>query len=282
MRTNPFFDLYAREPRENFPWIVDVEATNVCNLNCQMCSRQIMKRPQGFMSFDTFKKIADECEINGAGIRFIRWGEPFLNPFLIDYLEYAKLGKIPVHITNNGQIISLNQVQAIIDAGLDSIIFSMQGATKEGYEKMRRGASYDRLKCTIHALHNWRNDKPFIQITSTMTDETEEQIAEFKNYWENWADKVTVGKTHFNRLTKEEPAYKPCREVLTKLSVDWDGTISACCGDYDHLLSLGNINETTLFEAFNSNKMKAIRTLLANNGHKCLTLCSTCSHAYEF
>lgn len=281
MRTNPFFELYAKEPRETFPWVVDVEATNVCNLKCQMCSRQIMKRPLGFMDMKTFENIAVECSIRGSGIRFIRWGEPFLNPKLLEFVEYAKSAMVPVHITNNGQIISLDQVQKIIELGLDSIIFSMQGATKEGYEKMRQGASYDRLKSTIHALYNWRKDKPYIQITSTMTDETPEEIQAFKDYWGNWSDKVTVGKTHFSRLKKQEPCYRECREVLTKLSVDWDGDITACCGDFDKMLTLGNINKTTLTEAFTSNKMKAIRALLANGGHKCLTLCSTCNNAYS-
>lgn len=282
MRTNPFFELYAKEPREDFPWVIDVEATNVCNLKCQMCSRQIMKREIGFMDWDTFTKIIAECSAMGAGIRFIRWGEPFLNPNLMKFVKYAKDNGVPVHITNNGQIVSINQLQELVNLELDSIIFSMQGATKERYEKMRVGANYDRLRTTVLALNSMRGnkDKPFVQITSTMTDETDEEIKAFKEYWENHADRVTVGKTHFTRLTKERPNYVPCREVYTKLSVDWNGDITACCGDYDKMLTIGNIHKATLFEAFNSHKMRAIRTLLDNGCHRCLTLCSTCSHAY--
>jgi radical SAM protein with 4Fe4S-binding SPASM domain len=281
-RVNPFDELYRQEPRAEFPLVVDIEATNFCNLKCKMCSRQIMDRETGKMSFETFKKIIDGCE-RYCGIRFIRWGEPFLNENLLEFVDYAKKKGIPVHITNNGQIISDEQIDKIVRLGLDSIIFSMQGATKDGYETMRVGASYDRLEKTVIKLNEARGllPYPFIQITSTMTDEDDEQIKDFKKKWNKLADRVNVGKTHFSRLKKQAPKYEICNEVLKKLSVDWNGNITACCGDFNGYLTLGNINEITLQDAWNGEKLAAIRTMLRNGMHKSLTLCSTCHHAYE-
>ncbi|MFH1366144.1 MAG: SPASM domain-containing protein, partial [Patescibacteria group bacterium] len=76
--------------------------------------------------------------------------------------------------------------------------------------------------------------------------------------------------------------YVPCTEVYQKLSVDWDGKITACCADYDNYLTLGDIKIDSLYDIWNkSEKLKAIRNLLDQGGHKCLSLCSKCFHFYD-
>lgn len=283
IRKNAFTELYTAKPKLDFPWVVDVEATNVCNLKCQMCSRQIMQRPQGYMSEKTFKKILKDIGSRYCGIRFIRWGEPFLNNNIVKFVKLAKEKGYPVHITNNGQIIKREQMEELVTMGLDSVIFSMQGATKEAYEKMRVNASYDKLEASVTTLNEIRgdNEKPFIQITSTMTNDSGDDIKSFKDKWSKLADNVVIGKTHFSRLKKEVPVYRECLEVLKKLSVNWNGDVTACCGDFDNMLVLGNIHKESLEEIWKGEKINAIRTMLANGMHKSLTLCSTCNHAYS-
>ena len=69
---------------------------------------------------------------------------------------------------------------------------------------------------------------------------------------------------------------------MNKLSIDWDGTVSPCCLDYDQQLSIGNINKDNLLDLWNSEELKAIRTLLANKRQDVLLLCSTCELNYPF
>lgn len=241
-----------------------------------------MKRKQGIMSLNTFSSILDDCIQFGIPIRLIRWGEPFLHPHIIEWSRKIKEAGLPLHITNNGLIISGEQMQELVDMKLDSIIFSMQGATKDGYEKMRNNDQYDKLHDNIMTMVKIRGDKelPYIQVSSTMTDETEKEISKFKKYWEKIVDKVVVGKTTFGNLGKEVKWYLPCNEVWQKLSVDWDGKVTACCADYDNLLTIGDIKDSSLIELWNGKNLKAIRTLLENKKHKELSLCSKCEYAY--
>jgi len=313
-RENPFRKIYDSEEFRtvlqhkdnlpNFPFLVDVELTNHCNLKCIFCGQQAMKRPKGFMSEEILKKVVDECSKYNTPIRFIRWGEPFLHPNIIDFIKYIKSKCLILHITNNGLAIKESDMKALIELGVDSLIFSFQGATKDQYEIMRNNHRYDKLKANIFKMVELRGgrEKPFIHISSTMTDETKEEIDAFVNYWENIVDSVGIGKTNLSRLSahqiksfeaigkleifkKQETIkkyHRPCTEVYQKLSVDWDGKVSCCCGDFDNFLTVGDINQSTLFDIWNnSRQLKIFRELLDKNLHRCLTLCSTCYHTYE-
>jgi len=313
-RENPFRQVYDsgefknvlknRDNIRNFPYLVDAELTNCCNLNCIFCSQQAMTRQVGFMPEGVLKKIADECKQHNAPIRFIRWGEPFLHPKLTDFCDYIKAKGLLLHITNNGLAIKQRHMRALVELGVDSLIFSFQGVTKKEYGIMRNNRLFDKLCDNIRKMVKIRGDKdkPFIHISSTVTYEGEKKIKEFGNYWSSIVDSVGIGKTNLSRLSdgqiksfetrdrlkllkkKEtvEKFYRPCTEVYQKLSVDWDGKVSCCCGDYNNYLNVGDVNESGLSDIWNKSKRLSIfRELLDKNLHRSLTLCSTCFHTYE-
>lgn len=287
-----------------FPYIVDMELTNFCNNQCIFCGQQTMTRPKGFMSEEVFKKAVDECKKYNAPIRLIRWGEPFLHPKIIDFCQYIKAKKLPLHITNNGLAIKPEDMKAIIDMEVDSIIFSFQGATKIEYEKMRNNKLYDVLVSKILKFIKIRGKKlkPYVHISTTVTNESPGQIDKFVKRWLKIVDSVGVGRTNLSKLSADQiksmavlgklellkkqetiaKKYVPCTEVYQKLSVDWDGKVSACCGDYDNYLTVGDIKNDTLYNIWHkSEELKAIRSLLDKGRHKCLTLCSRCYHFYD-
>jgi len=315
-RKNPFRNIYDNEEFKTvlqhknnlpkFPFLVDVELTNYCNLKCIFCGQQAMKRNKGFMSEENLKRIADECSQSqhNVPIRFIRWGEPFLHPKIVDFSKYIKSKGLLLHITNNGLAIKESQMKDIIDIGVDSLIFSFQGATKEQYEIMRNNHRYDELKANVLKMIEIRGDKlkPFIHISSTMTNEPEKEIDKFVKYWGNIVDSVGIGKTNLSRLSSNQinsfetigkleylkkqetikKCYRPCNEVYQKLSVDWDGKVSCCCGDYDNFMTVGDINNSTLYNIWNTSwKLKTFRSMLDKGMHKSLNLCSTCYRTYE-
>lgn len=303
-RENPFRELYdaeefktvlqRKDKLSKFPFLVDVELTNHCSLKCIFCGQQTMTRHKGFISEKILNKVADECSKHDTPIRFIRWGEPFLHPKIIDFCQYIKSKGLLLHITNNGLAIKESQMKALIELEVDSMIFSFQGATKKQYELMRNNHRYDELKANVLKMVELRGDreKPFIHISSTMTDETKKEIDDFVNYWGHIVDSVGIGKTNLSRvpahhaLKKQETIrkyYLPCTEVYQKLSVDWDGKVTCCCEDFDNFLTVGDLTtQSTLFDIWNnSRELKIFREFLDKNMHKCLTLCSTCYHTYE-
>jgi radical SAM protein with 4Fe4S-binding SPASM domain len=243
-----------------------------------------MRRERGFLTEVLFNKILRESINFNSPIRFIRWGEPFLHKKIIQYSKSIINSGLPLHITTNGLLVNKDMSNNIVDMELDSIIFSMQGV-EDTYKDMR-GADYDSLKNNILNLIDIRgkNEKPYIRITSTMTNETDSQIVKFKKYWSKKVDEVSIGKTDWSRIDGVPPInakYVPCTEVYQKLSIDWNGIITACCADYDNLLSLGNIEEDSLYYIWNNSKrLKNIRRMLDNMEHQKLKLCRYCYPSY--
>jgi MoaA/NifB/PqqE/SkfB family radical SAM enzyme len=313
-RNNPFREIYDSEEfktvlqRKNklrkFPFLIDVELTNHCNLQCIFCGQQVMTRPKGFIEEELLKKVVDECSEFKTPIRFIRWGEPFLHPKIIDFCKYIKSKGLLLHITNNGLAIKESDMKALVELKVDSVVFSFQGATKQQYELLRNNHRYDELKENIFTMVKIRGDKekPFIHISSTMLDESQEEIDKFVQYWDRVVDSVGTGKTNLSKLSasqiksfetigklellkKQETIkkyYRPCKEVYQKLSVDWDGKVSCCCGDFDNFLTVGNLSDSFLFDIWNNSRtLKIFRELLDKNMHKSLTLCSRCYHTYD-
>lgn len=305
---NPFNRIYRsceyenanKLPLKGFPFILDVEPTNHCNLRCKMCQQNIMKRTKGFMDFSIFKKTVDECREHSAAVRLIRFGEHFLHPKIFEFIEYAREKGVLIHLTTNGLLLDRDKIGKLLDTGLDSIIFSFQGAGREGYEEMRKNNQYDLLVDNIKQLVGMRNskkkEKPWVHVSSTMTGETEEEIRQFKLYWEGIADSVGVGKTNFAIVDKEDyhraieeylpretvvRKYRPCTEVYQKLSVNWNGDVTACCGDHDNYLIVGSVKDKTLKEIWEGRKMNNIRRILDGMGMAELPLCQDCYLAYD-
>lgn len=313
-RLNPFDKLYRDENFQNvlknkdnlpqYPFLVDIELTNCCNLKCLFCAQQAMDRKTGFMSDETFKKVIDECEQNNIPVRFVRWGEPFLHKNIQSFIKYVKSKNLPLHITTNGLVLTDEHIKAVIDNEVDSIIFSFQGVTKEEYELMRNNNQYETLKANILKMVEMRGDKlkPFIHISNTITDEKEEDIKSFIDYLGNVVDSIGLGKTNLSFISLEDiknievakkikklkeketikKIQRPCNEIYQRLSINFDGTVSCCCADYNDFLLVGDLNQQSLHSIWNdSNELKFFRSMLDKSKHKSLTLCKNCFDTYE-
>ncbi len=58
--------------------------------------------------------------------------------------------------------------------------------------------------------------------------------------------------------------YNPvCVEAFDKLSVNWNGDVTLCCGDYDNFLIVGNILDADLKQIFTGRAANQYREIIA-------------------
>ena len=291
-----------------YPKYIDIELTNHCNLSCYMCpvGTRAMKREQGFLSIELIDKLCGELQDSDIhGVRLIRWGEPVMHPKFLDILKKLKDTGAAVHFNTNGILLTSEMISRIIDLEIDSVKFSFQGVDRTSYEEMRAGSSWDKLMENIRLMNKLRGDKakPFIQISTTTTDESQERIDQFLQLVSPLCDYANVGRTelcHLNildmqiseerkqkflelkaRETLQKQHLPVCPEVYDKLSVNWDGTVSACCSDYDNMMIVGNLNENTLRDIYTGEKINKIREIISRDGYDDIPLCKTCYQYIE-
>lgn len=272
-RENPFNKIYNKcnkgsnqekyDSMPEFPDIIDVEVTNLCNFTCKMCpvGNLRMKRKQGFMSTDLMSDIVRECSRFGTAIRIIRWGEPLMHPNLLQFVRMVKSAGLLCHINTNGFFFDNEFIHDIIEIPLDSIKFSWH---------------YQNISNWITELYMRRakRSKPFIQVS--ITEKEANELDEFKEIIGAVCDKVTINRTKSIFQTQELPIAPNCSEVFNKLSINFDGTVSACCGDFDNYMLVGNLNLQSIQEVWNGKELEDIRRKLLRNEHNDLFLCRRC------
>ncbi|MBI2891837.1 MAG: SPASM domain-containing protein [Nitrospirae bacterium] len=132
--------LPARPP---LPIRLQVEPTNKCNLSCIMCAREFRDVFSKDFPNDRFATLLAEARpsyltLNGDG-------EPLLDRGLADKIKAAKALGCIVVMPSNMTITSEVRGRKLIEAGLDVLSFSLDGATKDSFEAVRKGSRFEKV-----------------------------------------------------------------------------------------------------------------------------------------
>ena len=128
--------------------------------------RTFMKDEVGFMEMETYEAIFNQ--FTPMAIKLNWRGESLLHPNIIRMIKYAKLkGVLDVALNTNGLLLDKEMVKHLLQAGLDRLIISVDGATPNSYENIRQGGNFEKLiKNIIHMnlLYMDEPNKPKITI----------------------------------------------------------------------------------------------------------------------
>jgi len=275
------------------PSIFVIESTNKCNIKCIMCPRTtMMKRKIGDMDFSLFKKIIDNGHKYTDFLWLHNFGEPVLNPKIFEMIKYCKAKDIKVGLSLNGLTLTKTIGKKLLECGPDLLIFSFDGFSKKTYEKYRQGSNFEVVKKNILNFLKMKKGGgyklPFIQIKIIKMKDTLNEIEDFKKEWEgkvdevivtnfvDWAGQITNEENVSDAIIKEQEY--PCKFFWISLVVLWDGRVVPCCKDCDAKMVLGNLNNQTIDEIWNGEKMREIRKQQIKHNFK-NPLCYNCDEA---
>lgn len=146
-----------------FPTYMQMEPVGQCNLRCQMCSIQFRQDgppygPLAFMDYDLFTRTLDQMpgleELHLQGL-----GEPMMHPRFFDMVEYAVSKGIRVSTNSNLTLLNARRAERCITSGLEWLHGSLDGASAETYERIRRRAHYERVVNNLEGLLKLRQQR---------------------------------------------------------------------------------------------------------------------------
>ncbi len=276
-----WYDYPKKYIVSEFPLHIDIETTNACNLKCIMCIWREQEKKIGYMEWDLFTKIIDECaKYNLPSVKFNLRGEPLLDKRIVEMVRYAKKrGIIEVQFNTNGLLLNERLGIQLINAGLDRIVFSVDGATKETYEKIRKGGNYEKLVKNINTFVRMRNDlgkkRPCTRVQMVVLEDTKSQIDQFIEQWKNIVNRIAlIRKRSFE--SKGNPEGFPCPQLWQRLVVQWNGKVKMCCSDWTGESILGDVRRERLYDIWHSDKLKKIRQLHRKRQFGQLIACRKC------
>jgi MoaA/NifB/PqqE/SkfB family radical SAM enzyme len=201
--------------------VIRMDTINLCNLRCKMCyysSDYNRKKEQ--MDLSLFERIAEQVFPKTRFLYLSCATEPTMNKEFASFVRTAGEYKIPfTSFCTNGQLLREDIVAACIEAGQSEIIFSIDGATAETYEEIRRGGKWGRLLEKLDLLASMKQKanakKPVTRINFTcMLSNIHELPAMVR-----LASDHAVSSLHVRHLLAYSDEQNSYREQMTYLRV---------------------------------------------------------------
>jgi len=279
-----------------YPYILNIEPTNACNLVCSFCPRDISGRKVGFMPLEFFQKICDEAAEHGPIFRILlqKDGESLIHPDIDKMIAYAKKVRASkvVSLISNGIPLNRKMSRKLIEAGLDDLTISIDAVEPKGYAQLKGPDEYQKVVDNIHTFLEVRREmgakKPFIEARMVHERGNEAAVERFTEIWQGVVDKVDItpyhtwlgsveDKTSDYARAKEIERY-PCALLWYTGVINWDGKVSLCCIDYACQGIVGDLNDQTMYEVWNSPEMNRIRRAHVEDDTDSVPICSMCNY----
>lgn len=174
--------LNRKKSLKNRPWrLFQVESAIACNLKCVMCPwREIAKKAtaQGIMTAEIWEAIRPYLS-QVQSVDFTGGGEPLLQPRLAEWIADATKAGCETGFLSNGLLLKEEKLKKILDAGINWICISMDGATAGMYNKIRVGSNFDRVCENVANIRRLRaGNIPKTMINFVLMDINSHQMEE--------------------------------------------------------------------------------------------------------
>jgi radical SAM protein with 4Fe4S-binding SPASM domain len=242
--------------------MVEIEISNYCNRTCSWCPNSFIDRRSDKIDMDenTYLKILKELQaLNYSGtISYSRYNEPTANgELLIKRLSQAR-EIVPAArlVTNtNGDYITKKLLEKIEIDELSIMDYDNKGMEAILAKMNKIGISVEKtVDNNIYGLFTKKNGKQMKIVYSV-----------------NWPKEAKIGNraTSLKEYINAGERTKPCHEPTYFIGIDYNGSITPCCefrSDYEpHVeMMLGNVNNNTLREIYESEKATKFRESVAN------------------
>lgn len=296
------------------PLAVFIEPTNFCNFRCTPCAHGQEKnrndlKPFRHIDMDLYKKMIYELrDWDGERLSLLRLtalGEPLLHPDICEMIKIAKEADVTekIDLFSNGSLLTEDICEKFVEYGLDAIRFSIYSVLDERHKEVTRNdVDINKIRDNIAMLRKIRDSKGvtkpyiFVKMFDTYSSENDKFIDMYKDI----ADEVGFEKVHdatkYNdsdligayyknsddaQRTRDEfekslNNLKSCSRPFMALVICSGGDVVMCTHDAPRATKVGNANEKSLMEIWNSKELFEFRKMhLTGNKHENI-LCKNC------
>ncbi len=286
---------FVKPEHAEFPPIVIVAVTNLCDMACIHCAHPVMKKQPGyrgtFMDPALHTKLVEELARFKDQLWVVRYaadGEGLLHPHFLDFIDEIKgAGVAPVNLTTNGMTLTEERARRLLAAPIDVIDVSLDAYSKEAYEKIRKRGKFDVVTANLRNLVKLRDEmqSPTRIMTSIIRQsESEDEVAKFEAYWGQYVDEVIVrglntdlGVVNVTETYFEEGLTRwPCPQFWKRITVNQNGDFRFCVEDWFNRGLVANIRDHSIQEVWQSDIYRKFREAHLTGRWGDMSMCAKC------
>ena len=260
-----------------------LELSNICNHRCLCCPNSKIQRKRCHMPSDlVYRLLREGNELGIKRVGFFMNGEPFVSAELENYIKFAKEYMYDyVFITTNGALAVPTRLERVMDAGVDSIKFSINAGTRESYKIVHGRDDYEKVFDHLKYADDYRKKKKLSVKLSTSFVVTKYTKDEIDMHYERiipYVDDICffnaesfagqmideIKELRVEIDNEKVPQYKvpnklPCVELFKTICVTAEGFLTCCCTEAFNYMVVEDVNRLSLREAWHSEAMQDIR-----------------------
>ncbi len=188
-RLKSFITYRFYRGRSAYPETISLFLTYKCNLRCKMCGQWGLAGSSLGYSPEELKKQLDPADIEKVLDEVMSFkpnitlfgGEPLLYRDWPDVVRMVKKRKMRCNMITNGVLLKEN-AETIIDAGIDEIIFSLDGPRDVHDEIRGTAGTYDRAMAGFKKIQSLKKQKklntPLVNISTSIFETNYERLDE--------------------------------------------------------------------------------------------------------
>lgn len=271
----------------DFPLMISMEFFNRCNLNCVMCYKKHHTYPEAELNLEIVAKILEECQDNkmpsitlGSSSELLMYKNA---DKVLDMVRDA--GILDVFLATNGVLLTDEIIESIIKNKISRVRISLDAATEEIYNKVRRVPVLPKIEENINKLiaarEKHKSSLPIVRLSFVVMDINQHEVQKFINKWGNKVDYIDFQRFISHDYVDKEVDIKPeaikdcfCSQPFYSLNVWADGRVTPCCTFYGKKLILGNVYKDNLRDIWHGKQMAEIREQIINK--KFNKVCQRC------
>jgi len=280
--------------RIDFPRRILFEMTSNCNYLCKMCPQQNLKRPRMDMDKNLYKKVIDEIDSHGIeGIWLYHLGESLLHPDFKEIVEHVSSKKNlgAIWMSTNGEYFTEENIKTVLNSNIDWINYSAHSVTEETYFEVIGKTTFKVVDKNLETFYNIKGTdnlprKPYLHCQMIEQDTTKHEVDAFIKKHYNRADIVSINMLEyvnlpnnaFGAVQRERKPLTSCTRVTRgDCFICSNGAVTLCDAAYNGEILLGNVNEQSLYDIWNSPERKKILKLNEEGKMSEVEFCKKCT-----
>lgn len=295
------------------PFTLLIEPSSLCNFRCIQCFQSItadsyFNRHRGNLPMSRFQLVIDQLKAwQGPKLKVLKlslYGEPLVNPKFSEMLRSAREANVAERIetTTNASLLSRTVAEKLVEHQLDYARVSIY-APDQAKHQATTGSSMDirviheNLRVLQEIKKREGGEKPFV--SCKMLDSYGDDNERFARMYQDVSNEVYIDKPHswikvdgadFIReyykdgtdaaiadLQQHSTRRSACPMPFTTMAVRSNGDVAPCCVDFIGGTNLGNVDQHSLQEIWNSDPWYEFQKMqLENRKHQNFS-CARCN-----